>query len=96
VIEVRKTSLFEKWFTGLRDNDARWRIQARIDRAEFGNTGDVKAVGEGVLEMRIHYGSGYRIYFVQRGNELIILLVGGDKGSQEKDIKKAQQLARDL
>ena len=96
MIEVRKTSAFSKWFDGLRDTNARWRIQARIDRAELGNTGDVKAVGEGVMEMRIHYGSGFRVYFVQRGKELIILLAGGDKNSQEKDIQKAQQLARNL
>ncbi|MEO6906391.1 MAG: type II toxin-antitoxin system RelE/ParE family toxin, partial [Abditibacteriaceae bacterium] len=86
MVEIRKTSVFNKWFSDLRDARVRWRIQARFDRAELGNTGDVKAVGEGVLEMRIHYGPGYRVYFVQRGKELIILLAGGDKSSQEKDI----------
>lgn len=96
MIEVRKTEDFSKWFNGLRDSTARWRIQARIDRAELGNTGDVKTVGEGVLEMRIHYGPGYRVYFVQHGKELIILLAGGDKSSQKKDIKRAQQLVRNL
>lgn len=96
MIEIRETSVFSKWLSKLRDDRARWRIQSRIDRAELGNTGDVKAVGEGVMEMRIQYGPGYRIYFVQRGRELIILLAGGDKNTQRTDIETAQQLARDL
>jgi putative addiction module killer protein len=96
MIEVRQTEVFAKWLFGLRDMRARARIQARIDRLESGNTGDAKPVGEGVSEMRIDYGPGYRVYFVRRGTELIILLAGGDKSSQSKDIRKALRLAADL
>jgi putative addiction module killer protein len=96
MIEVRQTNLFAKWLLGLRDLRARARIQARLDRLELGNAGDVKPVGEGVSEMRIDYGPGYRIYFVQRGKELIILLAGGDKRSQKKDIRKALDLAKEF
>lgn len=96
MIEVRKTETFAKWLFGLRDLRARARIQARIDRMEAGNSGDSKSVGEGVSEMRIDYGPGYRVYFVKRGTELIILLAGGDKSSQAKDIRKAIALAADL
>ena len=96
MIEVRQTEVFSKWLLGLRDLRARARIQARIDRLESGNMGDVKPVGEGVSEMRIDYGPGYRVYFIQRGTELIILLAGGDKSSQSKDIRKALSLAADL
>lgn len=96
MIEVRQTDLFSKWLFSLRDLQARFRIQARIDRFEEGNFGDIKPVGEGVSEMRIHYGPGYRVYFVQRGSELIILLAGGDKDSQSKDIKKALAMAKEV
>jgi len=96
MIEVRQTELFVKWLLGLRDLRARARIQARIDRLESGNAGDVKPVGEGVSEMKIDYGPGYRVYFVRRGFELVILLAGGDKSSQSKDIRKALDLARNL
>ena len=96
MIEVRQTEVFAKWLVGLRDLRARARIQARIDRLESGNAGDAKPVGEGVSEMRIDYGPGYRIYFVHRGAELIILLAGGDKSSQSKDIRKALNLARNI
>jgi putative addiction module killer protein len=96
MIEVRQTNLFAKWLLGLHDLRARARIQARLDRLELGNAGDVKPVGEGVSEMRIDYGPGYRIYFVQRGKELIILLAGGDKRSQKKDIRKALDLAKEF
>lgn len=90
------TSVFDRWFDGLRDKPAKQRIQARIDRAEDGNFGDCKPVGEGVLEMRIHAGPGYRIYFMQRGLELVILLAGGTKSNQQEDIKAALKLAREL
>lgn len=72
------------------------RVQVRIDRAEYGNFGDSAPVGEGVSEMRIHYGPGYRVYFMKRGHEIVILLAGGDKSSQAKDIKTALELAREL
>ena len=94
MIEVRQTGVFSKWLVELRDIRARARIQARIDRLELGNVGDVKPVGEGVSEMRIDYGPGYRVYFIQRGTQLIILLAGGDKKSQSKDIRMARDLAK--
>ncbi|MDR0771174.1 MAG: type II toxin-antitoxin system RelE/ParE family toxin [Burkholderiales bacterium] len=93
---IHTTRVFDTWFAGLRDERAIHRIQARIDRAEDGNFGDCEPVGEGVSEMRIHYGSGYRVYFVQRGMEVVILLAGGDKPTQSKDIKAALELARQL
>lgn len=96
LIEIRTTEKFSEWFTKLRDRQARARIQARIDRAELGNFGDCRPVGDGVSEMRIHYGPGYRVYFVQRGTVLAILLAGGDKDTQENDIIAALELARQL
>jgi putative addiction module killer protein len=96
MIEVRQTEVFVKWLLGLRDICARARVQARIDRLELGNVGDAKPVGEGVSEMRIDYGPGYRVYFVRRGAKLIILLAGGDKSSQAKDIRRALELAREV
>lgn len=96
MIEIRKTEVFARWLDELRDLRARARIQARIERLAAGNPGDVKPAGEGVSELRLDYGPGYRVYFRRRGRTLIILLAGGDKGSQAKDIKVAQRLARDL
>lgn len=96
MIEIRKTDVFARWLDDLRDLRARARIQARIERLAAGNPGDVKPAGEGVSELRIDYGPGYRVYFKRRGRRLIILLAGGDKSSQSRDIKKAQRLARDL
>ena len=96
MIEVRQTETFSKWLMKLRDLRARARIQARIDRLELGNAGDVKPVGEGVSEMRIDYGPGYRVYFMQKGSELIILLAGGDKRSQSRDILHAIEFAKEL
>lgn len=96
MIEVSQTEVFAKWLLRLRDIRARARIQARIDRMELGNFGNAKPVGEGVSEMKINYGPGYRVYFVRRGSELVILLAGGDKSSQSKDIRKALDLARNL
>jgi putative addiction module killer protein len=96
VIEIRKTDVFAKWLDGLRDLRARARIQARIERLTGGNPGDVRPIGEGVSELRLNYGPGYRVYYKKRGRRLIILLAGGDKSSQAKDIKTAQRLARGL
>jgi putative addiction module killer protein len=96
MIEIRKTDVFAKWLDGLNDILARARIQARIERLAAGNPGDVEPVGEGVSELRINHGPGYRVYFKQRGRELIILLAGGDKGTQARDIKAALRLARKL
>jgi putative addiction module killer protein len=96
MIEIRKTDLFANWLDNLRDIQAKARVLVRIERLASGNAGDVKPVGEGVSEMRINYGSGYRVYFVQRGSELIILLAGGDKSSQPRDIKTAIRLAQNL
>jgi putative addiction module killer protein len=96
MIEIRETLIFSKWLESLRDRLARARIQARIIRLGLGNPGDVKSVGDGILEMRIDHGPGYRVYFIQKGAELIILLAGGDKSTQSKDIKRAIELADDL
>lgn len=96
MIEVQTTELFDAWFKGLRDRRAKVRIQARIDRLEMGNFGDVAPVGEGVSEMRIFYGPGYRVYFVQKGSVVVVLLCGGDKGSQSADIAKAKDIAKQL
>ncbi len=94
--EIRRTDTFSKWLDRLRDARARVRVLSRLTRAEEGNLGDTKPVGESVSEMRIDYGPGYRIYFTKRRNTIVVLLVGGDKSSQEQDIKRAIQLARDL
>lgn len=96
MIEVRQTEIFVNWFTNLRDKKAKARIQARIDRMEMGNFGDVAPVGQGVSEMRIFYGAGYRVYFVQRGSVIVILLCGGDKSTQTSDINKAKELVKQL
>lgn len=96
MIEVRQTAVYSEWFDGLRDRQAKTRIDIRIRRLSLGNPGDVKPVGDGVSELRIRYGPGYRVYFVQRGELLIILLAGGDKSTQARDIRMAKDLARDL
>lgn len=93
---IHTTETFGDWFAGLRDKHAEKRTQARIRRAELGNFGDYAPVGEGISEMRIHYGPGYRVYFTQRGMEIVILLAGGDKSTQTKDIKTGLGLARQL
>ncbi|MBT9332681.1 type II toxin-antitoxin system RelE/ParE family toxin [Paracidobacterium acidisoli] len=95
MIEIRETDRFSVWLRGLRDAQARARIAARIRRLAFGNPGDVKPVGDGVSELRIHYGPGYRVYFIQRGTVLIVLLCGGDKSTQDKDIEAAKRLAKE-
>ena len=96
MIEIRQTDEYESWFESLRDREARFRIIARIRRLSLGNLGDVKPVGKGVSELRITYGPGSRVYIKQRGKTLIVLLAGGDKSSQKRDIERAKQLARDL
>jgi putative addiction module killer protein len=96
MVQIRKTDIFARWLDGLRDLQARARIQARIERLAMGHPGDVKPVGEGVSELRINYGPGYRVYYKQRGRELVILLAGGDKSTQAKDISMALRLARNL
>nr|WP_176022782.1 type II toxin-antitoxin system RelE/ParE family toxin [Brucella pseudintermedia] len=96
MIEVRQTTSFAKWLDELRDTNARLRIVARIRRMELGNPGDVKSVGEGVSEMRITYGPGYRVYFVSMGTTIVVLLCGGDKSSQGRDIALAKQMAKEI
>ena len=95
MLEVRKTDAFVKWIDGLRDIGAAARIQLRIERLELGNPGDVRLVGAGVSEMRINYGPGYRVYFVQRGSVCVLLLCGGDKRTQVTDIARAKSLAEE-
>lgn len=96
MIEIRQTDEYARWFAALRDRQARARIDARIRRLSLGNPGDVKPVGEGVSELRIDYGPGYRVYYAQRGQTLVVLLAGGDKRTQGRDIKLALALAREL
>jgi putative addiction module killer protein len=96
MMEIRKTGVYAKWLDGLRDIRARARVLARVERLAIGHPGDVKSVGEGVSELRINYGPGYRVYYKRQGHELVILLAGGDKNSQSRDIKTALRLARNL
>jgi len=95
-MEIRKTEVFARWIDGLRDLRARARVLARIERLAAGNPGDVAPVGEGVSELRVDYGPGYRVYFKKHGRSLIILLAGGDKSTQAKDLRAALRLARGL
>lgn len=96
MVEIRQTEVYARWFERLRDRQARVRVNSRIRRLSLGNLGDVRPVGEGVSELRIDHGPGYRVYFVQRDDALIVLLAGGDKSSQERDIRRALNLARGL
>lgn len=96
MIEVLKTDNFLDWLRSLRDLTGRAAIEKRIDRLELGNAGDVAPIGSGVSEMRIHVGPGYRVYFVQRGKTVVVLLCGGDKGSQFRDIVRARELAAEV
>ena len=95
-MEIRKTDTFAAWLDNLRDVRARARVQARIERFSGGNPGDVKPIGEGVSELRLDYGPGYRVYFTRQKRELVILLAGGDKSTQAADIRIALRLAKDL
>ena len=94
--EIRQTEEFSNWLSGLKDKIAKAKILVRIDRFILGLIGDSKSVGEKVSELRINYGQGYRIYYTRKGKTIYILLLGGDKGSQKKDIRKAQKLAREI
>ena len=94
--EVRKTEVYAKWLDGLRDTRARARVLVRVERLAIGNPGDVRPVGEGVSELRIDYGPGYRVYFKQQSRTIVVLLAGGDKGTQSRDIESARRLARNL
>lgn len=95
VIEILETATFSNWLLALRDSQAKARIASRVRRLAFGNPGDVRPVGEGVSELRIHYGPGYRVYYVQRGAALILLLCGGDKSTQDREIETAKRLAKE-
>ena len=96
MLEVRETAAYAEWFANLRDRTARARVSIRIRRLSLGNPGDVKPVGEGVSELRVDYGPGYRVYFIQHADVLVVLLVGGDKTTQERDIRQAKALAHEL
>ena len=96
MLEVRETDVFADWFAGLRDRKARARITARIRRLSLGNPGDVKPIGSGVSEMRIDYGPGYRVYFVGRGDAVVVLLCGSDKRGQDRDIARALELETEV
>jgi putative addiction module killer protein len=96
VTEIRETEVFSAWLRALRDHQAKARIAARIRRLAFGNPGDVRPVGKGVSELRIDYGPGYRVYYIQRGEVLIILLCGGDKNTQDRDIATATRLVEEV
>ena len=95
MLEVRRTSIYDRWIKELRDPGARSRVNIRVRRLLLGNPGDVRPIGEGVSELRINYGPGYRVYYLQRAEVLVLLLCGGDKASQSRDIEHAKQLARE-
>ncbi|MEG8221159.1 type II toxin-antitoxin system RelE/ParE family toxin [Sphingomonas sp. HH69] len=96
MIEIRRTAFFDIWLNGMRDIAGKARIIKRLERAQQCNLGDIAPVGEGVMEMRLFFGPGYRIYFVQRGDTLVILLCGGDKSSQPDDIERAKAMAKEI
>lgn len=96
MLEIRETDVYREWFDSLKDQQAKARIDVRIRRVSLGNFGDTRPVGQGISELRIDYGPGYRVYFLQRGIILVILLCGGDKSTQSKDIRRAKALARTL
>jgi len=94
MIEIKQTEVFETWLDDLRDRRAIRLIAARLERLTHGHFGDAKPVGGGISELRIHYGAGYRIYFQQRGKEIVLLLCGGDKNTQARDIQRARAIAK--
>lgn len=96
MIEVRQTEIFADWLRALRDDAAMLRIRARIRRLTLGNFGDIKSVGSGVSEIRVDHGPGYRVYFTRRGNTVVVLLCGGDKSSQRRDISRAIEIAKEI
>ena len=96
MFEIRQTAVFASWLTGLRDERAKARIAERLHRFGAGNPGDIKSVGDGVTEMRIDYGPGYRVYYTRRGSVVVILLCGGDKRGQQRDIRRAKTLAAEI
>ncbi len=96
MIEIRKTEVYARWLNGLRDAGARARVLVRVERLAAGNPGDVRPVGEGVSELRIEYGPGYRVYFTNQERMIVVLLAGGDKRTQSRDIETALRLARNL
>ncbi len=96
MIQIRQTEAYARWFDDLRDSVTRARIDIRIRRLSIGNTGDAKSVGDGISELRINYGPGYRVYFTRRGLSVIVLLAGGDKSTQDSDIREAKALAKNL
>ena len=96
MLQIRKTNVYAEWIDNLRDLQGRARILVRVERLASGNPGDVKAISGGVSELRVHFGPGYRVYFSQRGDDIVILLAGGDKRTQTRDIQTALQLAKNL
>ena len=96
MFEVLKTDEFDRWLSDLADERARTKIASRIARLSFGNAGDVKSVGEGVSEMRVHHGPGYRVYYKQTGRTIVVILCGGDKSTQDRDIRRAKEIAAEL
>ena len=96
MLQIRKTDVYAEWIDNLRDLQGRARILVRVERLASGNPGDVNAIGGGVSELRVHFGPGYRVYFTQRGPDIVILLAGGDKSSQSTDIQTALRLAKNL
>jgi putative addiction module killer protein len=96
MIEIQRTEIFRDWLKDLRDGVAQARISKQIDRLALGNPGQSRSVGEGIVELKIDYGPGYRAYYVTRGTVLIVLLCGGDKSSQDKDIRRAKKIASEL
>lgn len=96
MLEVLKTDEFDRWLSDLADEKAKTRIASRIARLSLGNAGDVKPVGDGVSEMRVHHGPGYRVYYKQTGRTIVVILCGGDKSTQDRDIKRAKEIAAEL